>query len=87
MFCLHLWFGEHGHDMMGHEMVNGDLTGYTIHDTTNGGWRLLAFTLIYPCKIEPTLFTFIATLFSFPTISLRDDVSISLCSLLCAHTC
>ena len=36
----HSWFwlfGEHGHDMMGHDMVNGDLTGYTIYDTTNGG--------------------------------------------------
>ena len=45
--------------MMGHETVNGDRTGYMIHDTTTEDDELLAFTLIYPCKIESTLFTFL----------------------------
>jgi len=58
--------GEHGHDMTGHEMVNGDLTGYTIHDTTTGTAIFLAFTLIYPCKIESTLFTFLKRALLFP---------------------
>ena len=52
--------------MMGHETVNGDLTGYTIHDTTNGDGEFLAFALIYPCKIESTLFTFLERALLFP---------------------
>jgi len=36
--------------MMGHETVNGDLTGHTIYDTTNRGWRFFGIYTYIPMQ-------------------------------------